>query len=313
MALGTNHIIASEVTTFIPEVWSDDVLATYKANLVARDLVNVMNFQGSKGDTIHIPIPVRGAASAKAVETQVVLLQAGGDTEKTITIDQHWHYARLIEDIVKVQAMDSLRKFYTDDAGYALAKKVDSYILAFGGDFNKTSTAYDGAFIGSDGATAWDPTATANAGNATSLADEGIRRSIQRLDDLDVPGMNRVLVIPPVEKRKLLGLSRFTEQAFTGESGGGNSIRNGLVGDVYGIPVYVTSQMPTVADAGAATDQRAVFLFHKDAIVFAEQLAPRSQSQYKLEWLGDLFVSDTLFGGLTVRSTAGVALVVPST
>lgn len=313
MALGTNHIILSEVTTFVPDIWSDDVIATYKANLVARDLVNVLNHNGKKGDVIHIPTPVRGAASSKAAETQVTLIQAGGDSEKTITINQHWHYARLIEDIVKIQALDSLRKFYTDDAGYALAKKIDSFILDFGGDFNKTSTAYDGAFIGSDGTTAWDGTANTNAGNAASLTDSAIRRTIQRLDDLDVPGMNRVWVIPPVEKRKLLGISRFTENAFTGESGGGNSIRNGLVGDLYGTPVYVTSNLPTVADAGAAVDQRSVLYFHKDAIVFAEQLAPRSQTQYKLEWLGDLFVSDTLFGGTVTRPTSGVALVVPTT
>lgn len=312
MALGTNHIIASEVTTFIPDMWSDDVIATYKANQVARDLVNVMNITGKKGDVIHIPTPVRGTASAKTAETQVILIQANGDTEKTITINQHWHYARLIEDIVQVQALDSMRKFYTDDAGYALAQKVDTFILAFGGDFNKTSTAYDGAFIGGDGTTAWDGTANSNAGNATELSDSAIRRSIQRLDDLDVPGTGRSWVLPPVEKRKLLGISRFTEQAFVGEAGAGG-IRNGLVGDLYGTSVYVTSNAATVADAGAATDQRAVLYFHKDAIVYAEQMAPRSQSQYKLEWLGDLFVSDILFGGTTVRPNSGIALIVPST
>ena len=46
-------------------------------------------------------------------------LRSGGD---------HFEYSRLIEDIVSVQADDSLRAFYTDDAGYALAKKVDTFL-----------------------------------------------------------------------------------------------------------------------------------------------------------------------------------------
>ncbi len=311
MALGTSHVTLTTADKFIPEVWSDDVIAAYKANLVIRPLVNVLSFEGKKGDVIHIPKPTRGAASAKAAETQVTLI-AATETETTITVNQHWHYARLIEDIVAKQALDSLRRFYTDDAGYSLAKKVDSFIHAFGSSF-RTGSSYTGAFIGSDGTTAWNPSANANAGNPAALSDEGIRRTIQRLDDADVPNSNRAWVIPPVEKRKLLGISRFTEQAFVGEAGDGNSIRNGLVGNLYGTSVYVSSNVATVADTGAATDQYAVLYFHKDAVVFVEQMSPRMQSQYKLEWLGDLMVADTIFGGAVVRPECGQALIVPNT
>jgi N4-gp56 family major capsid protein len=309
MALGTNHVTLTTVAVFVPEIWSDDVLAAYKANLVVRPLVTVLPFEGKKGDTIHVPKPTRGAATTKAAETQVTLI-AATETETTITINQHWHYARAIEDIVTKQALSSYRSFYTNDAGYALAKRVDTYIQSFGASF-RTGSSYAGAYIGSDGSTAWDGTANANAGNAAALTDEGIRRTIQRLDDNDVPGSGRAWVIPPVEKRKLLGISRFTEQAFTGESGSGNSIRTGLVGSLYGTDVYVSSNLTRVADAGAATDQYAVLYFHKDAIVFVEQMAPRMQSQYKLEWLSDLMVADTIFGGALVRPEAGIALIVP--
>lgn len=310
MALGTDHVTLTEANVFIPEIWSDDVIAAYKANLVVKPLVAQLNFEGKKGDTIRIPKPTRGAATQKSAETQVALI-AAVETDDTIVINQHWHYARLIEDIVTKQALDSMRRFYTDDAGYALAKRVDTFIHGLGALF-RTGSAYSGAYIGSDGTTAWDGTANANAGNAASLTDEGIRRTIQRLDDGDVPNSNRVWVIPPVEKRKLLGISRFTEQAFTGESGEGNSIRNGRIGQLYGTDVYVSSNCATVADAGAATDQYAVLYFHKDAIVFVEQMAPRFQTQYKLEWLGDLMVADQIFGGDVVRAANGQALIVPA-
>lgn len=310
MALGTNHVTLTTAATFIPEAWSDEIVAAFKANLVAANLVTNMDFVGKKGDTFHIPSPSRGAASAKAATTQVTLI-AATESEITLSINQHWEYSRLIEDIVRVQALPSLKKFYTDDAGYALAKKIDSYVHGLAATLNG-GTAYSKAQVNNAGALAdWNPGANANAGNAAALSDEFIRRLIEKLDKQDVPGRGRAFVIPPVEKRKLLGLSRFTEQAFTGESGSGNPIRNGLIGDLYGVPVYVSTQCPTIADTGTATDQLVGLFLHESALALVMQQNPRMQTQYKLEWLADLMTADVIFGGGEIRDNAGVAFVVP--
>ena len=60
MALGSNHVTVTTAATFIPEVWSDEIVAAYKKNLVAANLIKKMNFKGKKGDTVHIPAPTRG-------------------------------------------------------------------------------------------------------------------------------------------------------------------------------------------------------------------------------------------------------------
>ena len=106
----------TQAAVFIPELWSDEVIAAYKANLVLAALVTLFNHQGKKGDTLHLPTPARGAASAKVTNTLVDPIQST-ETETTITIASHYEYSRLIEDIAAVQALDSLRQFYTDDAG----------------------------------------------------------------------------------------------------------------------------------------------------------------------------------------------------
>ncbi len=59
-------------------------------------------------------------------------------------------------------------------------------------------------------------------------------------------------------------------------------------------------------------DQRACLLFQKEAFVFIEQLRPRVQTQYKQEWLGDLFTADTIYGSGVLRPEAGVAIIVPA-
>jgi len=63
MPLGTNNVTITTAATFIPEVWSDEIVAAYKKSLVAANLVKKMSFKGKKGDTVHIPSPNRGSAS----------------------------------------------------------------------------------------------------------------------------------------------------------------------------------------------------------------------------------------------------------
>jgi N4-gp56 family major capsid protein len=301
MALGSLHQTKTTADKFIPEIWSDEVVATYKANLIAANLIKKLNFRGKKGDSVHIPKPGRGSANAKAASTQVVL-NTDTATEVVVNIDQHWEYSILIEDIVETQALASMRQFYTDDAGYALAGKVDSMILQLGRGVNggDGTAAYTGAYSGADGTTAY-------TGTAGALTDAAIRRSIQRLDDSDVPMDGRFLIVPPSTRNTLMGIDRFTEQAFVGEAGSANTIRNGEIGNVYGIPVFVTT------NADAATDgDRICLLGHKDFAVLAEQQAVRTQTQYKQEWLGNLFTADTIFGVKELRDGSAVALAVPA-
>jgi N4-gp56 family major capsid protein len=306
MALGTNHVTNTTADKFIPEIWSDEVIAAYKSNLVAANLFKKLSFKGKKGDTLHIPKPTRGDASVKAAETQVTLI-AATETETTVVVDKHYEYSRLIEDITEVQALTSMRRFYTDDAGYALAKQVDTSLIQLGRGFNTGggTAAYEDAYIGSDGTTKY----VAASNNEAALTDAAVRRTIQRLDDNDVPMDGRFLLIPPSARNTLMGLARYTEQAFVGEVGNGNTIRNGEIGNLYGIPVFVSSNCDTASGSGAA---RICLLGHRDAAVLAEQVGVRSQTQYKQEYLGTLYTADTLYGVKELRDDSCFAIAVPA-
>jgi N4-gp56 family major capsid protein len=304
MGLGTNNTTTSVANNFIPELWSDEVIGSYKSNLVLANLVTKMSHKGKKGDTIHIPAPSRGSASAKTANAQVTL-SAATNSVVNISINKHYEYSKLIEDIAEVQALASMRKFYTDDAGYALATQVDDDLFALfeglqGGTVGGTgAAAWETAVIGGDGTTAY----TGNSTNASDITDAGIRKMILALDNADVPMDNRSLILPPVAANDLLAINRFTEQQFIGS---GDAIKTGKIGQIYGVDVFVTSNCPTVG-----TD-RVGGLFHRDAIVFAEQVGVRTQTQYKQEYLGDLFTADTIYGTGELRNDAGIAFVVPN-
>ena len=307
MALGSNQVTTSVANNFIPELWSDEVIGAYKSNLVVANLVTKLSHKGKKGDTIYIPVPARGSASAKAANTQVTL-SAATNTKVTVSIDKHYEYSKLIEDIAEVQSLASMRKFYTDDAGYALAKQVDTDLFALAEGFQggtvggDAAASFEKAVIGSNGSTDY----TGNSSNAADITDAGIRRMLLTLDDADVPMDNRVLVVPPICANDMLGINRFTEQQFIGS---GDAIRTGKIGQIYGVDVYITSNAPSAAGNSGA--DRVGMLMHKDALVLAEQVGVRSQTQYKQEYLGDLFTSDTIYGVAELRNDAGVAFVVP--
>jgi N4-gp56 family major capsid protein len=304
MPLGTNNVVQSTVNTagFIPEVWSDEIIAAYKKNLVAANLFKKMSMKGKKGDVMHFPSPARGSAAVKSASSQVTLIAESG-TEKTVTINQHYEYSRLIEDFAEVQALSSLRRFYTDDAGYALATRIDTSLIELGrgAQAGSGTAAYNKAYLAGDGSTLYvDGT---NVG--TALTDAGLRRAIQRLDDSDVPMDGRFLIVPPATRNTMMGLARFTEQAFVGD---GATIRNGQIGDVYGVKVFVT----TNADTATTTTTRIALLAHPEAFVLVDQLGVRVQTQYKQEYLGTLLTADTLYGVGELRDTSAVALAVPA-
>ena len=305
----------TSAATFIPEIWSDEIIAAYQKNLVLANLVKKMSMSGKKGDTIHVPKPIRGAAHAKVTKTAVTV-QAETEGEVQIAIDKHFEYSRLIEDITDVQALSSLRQFYTEDAGYALATQVDTdlHSLATGlGSAGTSSSTYlnNGGTFFVDATNGLTTYAADTVTNSDIFTDAGFRAIIQKLDDEDVPMDGRSFVVPPSVRNTIMGIDRYVSSDFVnnGKVGGGQ------IGELYGIDIFVSTNCPVVetaaANSASTVDSLGALLVHRDALTLAEQQGVRSQTQYKQEFLANLFTSDTLYGKAVLRPEAGLTLVVP--
>ena len=293
----------TSAATFIPEIWSDEVIAAYKSNLVMANLVKKMSMTGKKGDTIHVPKPTRGSANAKVAETAVTI-QNSVESEVLININKHFEFSRLIEDITEVQALASLRQFYTGDAGYGLAKQVDNDLFTLAksfGDGDGSSYVNSGSFqinTTSGALEAYDADGTADIG---AFSDAAFRALIQKQDDADVPMDNRSFIVPPSLRNAIMGIDRYTSTDFVN----GKGVETGKIGNLYGVDVYVSTNVPTL-ESGV----RGAQLIHKDTNVLAEQQAIRSQTQYKQEFLGTLYTADCLYGVQVMRPEAGFTLAV---
>jgi hypothetical protein len=308
-----NTVTKANAAVFIPEIWSDEIIAAYQKNLKMAPLVKKLPMSGKKGDRIHVPKPTRGAASEKGAATTVTIQQTS-NTELLIDVNRHFEYSRLIEDIVEVQALNSLRQFYTEDAGYALALKVDTDLMnaatgfgngtldlaaPSGADWvNSNSYYFDAASAGGTPLTAF-AASTVAAGDV--FTDAGFRQAIQLLDDADVPMDGRCIIVPPVVRNTIMGTERFSSSDFVS----GQTVNTGLIGNLYGVDVYVSSNCPTLE-----SNVRGCIMMQKEAIVHAEQMSVRSQTQYKQEYLSTLYTADTLYGVQVYRPEAGLILAV---
>ena len=316
---GTGGFTAkTEADTFIPEIWSDEIIAAYQKNLKMVPLVRKLAMTGKKGDKLHIPKPVRGDANAKAADTAVTII-ANTESELQIDITRHFEYSRLIEDIVEVQALSSLRQCYTEDAGYALSVQVDNDLHAAGtgfGDggavvFSPAATDYQhtGCFFNDNGTTT-QYTDDTIVPTQDVFTDAFFRDMIQKLDDNNVPMDGRSLVIPPSVRNTIMGIDRYVSSDFVT----GQVVNSGLIGNLYGVDIYVSANCRTIEAAADNTagsaDTRAALLFHTDAIVMAEQMSVRSQTQYKQEYLSTLYTADTLYGVQVYRPEAGFVLAI---
>ena len=300
----------TSAATFVPEIWSDEIRAAYEKNLILANLVKKMSMSGKKGDTIHVPAPIRGAAYAKA-ENTAVTVQNDTESEVQIVIDKHYEYSRIIEDITEVQALASLRNFYTGDAGYALARQIDNDLFSLGkslGDGDGSDWTNSAVFY-NDASTGLTAYALDTVAAADVFTDAAFRALIQKQDDADVPMDNRAFVIPPSLRNAIMGIDRYVSSDFVG----GQVVQNGKIGNLYGIDVYVSSNCPvieTAADNSAGGDVKAAMLIHQDTLILAEQVGVRSQTQYKQEFLGTLYTADTLYGVKAYRPDSGFVMAV---
>ena len=79
------------------------------------------------------------------------------------------------------------------------------------------------------------------------------------------------------------------------------------MGELYGIPIYVSSNCPTTesaSDNSAGGAVKAATLLHRDSYILAMQSNIRTQQQYKQEFLAEMTTSDVLYGTKVYRADA---------
>jgi N4-gp56 family major capsid protein len=281
-------ITTTTAAVFIPEVWSAETLRAQEAALVVAPLVKRYDsLVKGRGDTVHIPQVSNLVANDKVANTDVTL-QSPTESEKTISIDKWKEASFLVEDVVKVQSNYDLMAEYTNKAGYAIAQQIDTDLLALYTTFTNTD-------VGTYG---------------TDMGDDEIVGAIQALDEANAPIEDRAMIIKPSQKAAIMKLDKFVRADYLGQYQNPTPVKRGpnnryLWGEIYGVPVYYTTQVPVTAGTPNETHN---MLIHKEALTLALQLSPRTQGTYWQRSLGWLVTVDTIYGVAGLRNDFGVEI-----
>lgn len=269
----------TEGDVFIPEIWTKEVLIAREAALRFSDLVERYDEDAAEGgDTLNIPQIGNLSANAKLANTSVTL-QAPTETDVNLSLNRHFESSILIEDRMAKQAKrtyDLLMK-YAKRAGYAIAEQMDTDLAGLYSGLSQ--------YVG-DGSTAVTRT--------------NMLRAVQYLDDAKAPETERYGVWKPAAKADILDIDGFV---FAEHMGTDVPVRKGVFGELFGIVNYVTTQVITQAATPSVVHN---LVFHKEAFALAVQMAPRTQFQYKQEYLGTLATVDSLWGYATQRADHAV-------
>ncbi|MEO6604261.1 MAG: hypothetical protein ABIN55_01485, partial [Aeromicrobium sp.] len=245
------------VDTFIPELWSAELLTTLEANYVLsgpgainRDYEGeIANF----GDTVHIGSLADPTVSNYVKNVTVISPQTLTTTDQSLLIDQAKYFAFEVDDVDARQVRDggALLTTAAQRAAIKMQEIADTYV---------------GTLMVAGAGTILTPMDISTASSAYVV----LVRLRTALDRANVPQAGRWVAVSP-EFHSMLTLDpRFTDQ---GASGSGDALRNGVVGRAAGFEIRVSTNLP----AGTAGTPPEVSSFiiagHSMATTFADQIS----------------------------------------
>lgn len=278
--MATGNITTTTAANFIPELWSPLTKDAVESNLVMARLV-IRDYEGEikqKGDTVNIAEISNLTARDKSASTDVTYETITEDL-LTISIDKHKYAGFKLEDIVKIQANVDLMKKYNNKVGYALAKQIDSDLLALYAGLSQS--------VGTDG---------------TAISAANFLAAIQYLDLADAPETERYGVFNGGDKASFLDVDDFVRYDSMGIGGNLSPIVTGRFGELYGVQVFFSNNVTTTGSPSGNHN----LVFHKEAFALAMQRDIRVQAQYDIDALADKVVGDVLYGVKEFRDTFGV-------
>lgn len=272
--------VKANTSGFVPELWAPELMENRTNSLIMLNLIN-HQYESQlmqKGDTVHIE-KMDEFTVQDIDETVGLTVTAATTSEDTIVIDKYVGFAKAYQDVIKKQSAYELRQPIVERGGRALATAIDSYILS---KWNGVKTAHK-------------PSAIA------ALTFASIVDAHALLDAANVPEDDRFLVVNGIGRADLRKIPEFTAYKETGEAGLVKG-KKGLVGEIYGTPVYVTNAVVN------ASGVYKFILAHRDAFAAAVQIKPEIEYDRDIVKKADIITGSTLLGAKVLRDDHAVII-----
>jgi hypothetical protein len=285
---------SGDLDVMIPAIWGERINDYFRANLVAASFFTDRSEELADGGNIVYTPNITEMSATSKTNGVAVTLASPTEIAVTLTVNQWYECSFAIEDREAAQVKRSyvVQETYARNAGFAVAKKLDTAITTLFSGFSQSVGA-----------------------STAAVADSNIRAAIAYLDSANIPQEDRAFFVNPnVFWNQLQAIDRF---ALAINSPVQDPVAKKPMAYLYGIPVFITTQIQYVS----GTTGRYNALAHKDAIHWATSplgasskggmvgsMGVRVQSNYIPEYLSTLTTADILYGVIENRDTAGVRI-----
>jgi hypothetical protein len=246
------------VQSFIPEIWSANILDVLKKDLVFGNLAN-RDYEGEIsqfGDTVRIneigDITIRAYTKNS---TTAITVQQLTDAQQILQIDQANYFAFGIDDVDVAQTKPKLLPMAISRAAYNLKDTIDqnlaSYLSTTGNFFVGTNSTELGSTV----------TPLSCASTAVIVAFSWYDRIMSQNR---VPTQGRWMVIPPAISQQLQMAKIIAPQGMTNGSTPNAAVS---IGNYYGFDLYVSNNT-----YGVPSSQWHVIAGHSMGFSYADQI-----------------------------------------
>lgn len=236
-------------------MWAKEIQENRVNNLVMWALIDgrLSSEISAKGDTLHLNF-LDEITDDTSVNSAVSGLTIDGlDTDQVdLLIDRYIRKVLGVQDVLKAQSAYEFRAPYTQRLGRYLDRALDEEVM-------RKAVAGAGTTV----------TVTGNTNTTLAFAD--VVKAAATLDAANVPVEGRAIVVNGYGLGDLRQVPEFTAFKETGEAGLVKGT-TGLVGEIYGMKVYVSNAVTT------ASSKYNFLMFHKSAIIGAMQSVPSFES-----------------------------------
>ena len=297
-------LTAQTYLIFTPDVWAPYVDRLFREKLVAAKFFsNFSDYAMEGGRTLVIPSDANYTATAITTTTGELTGNLVADTGTRLDINLWYGVSRVFADFQKAQVASNYRikEIYAESMAHALAKALDSSLL------NLLTSTY--------------PSRVVNASTA-GIKSSDLESAIGIIESYNIPREECAFFFSPKAYfNEVLAVQKLYDASQFGKA----SLIQGTHDQIYGIPVYVTTLLPTtvLAEIAPITTGRGhrCALMHKRAIGYALGNLPMEGNASALpsgvrmqekqsEMLRTTIVSDIMYGVKTVgNSYRGVRLI----
>jgi hypothetical protein len=244
-----NVIDSTSASTWVPQIWAQEILTNLRNAIVLTKLVNkdYSNQVADYGGQVNVPLPVTLTAQdiPYTTTTSSVNLQT-----RAVTLNKWKGVPIQITDLALAQSRPDILSQLTRAAAIAIAEAIENDLFAL-----YTSAS---ASVGTAG---------------TDVTPATVAAARRKLIENKVPASERkFLVLSPKDYAALLTSQNV---AYAYNYGGAEAIQQGRVPTLYGMEVYESQLVPTVAGTPTTTYNLALA---RDAIALVTRPLPAPQA-----------------------------------